>query len=352
MTSQNTFTRLCCPHCIFAPSQRKLIKNSHISSHMPLLERLKRLRHGEAHSLPEWTSLPVKLGSYLGSLSPDSEAVFIAIVPDRRLFATLCATSYVSAISHDLLSGGKSNEYYQELCNLPSGTPVTLRKEERIYYGYLKQKKGDWIGVQVEGEEGGSTERLVPPGRSLRIGMLDGEVDSLPTNQRGHQLRGNREFIDALLPDVDPLGFLSQSSHDCMIIGLLRRLKEEADAEGFAVEQEGKMISGCLQDILRIGELGGKYENYRCTLHKRSGNTPPNTDNPPGLLIYDGALAFMKWRHIRSPSDRLAILDTHDPAFPQAVDALRQDAQMRGEDINLSDLGSLPSGVEILGYHR
>jgi hypothetical protein len=137
-----------------------------------------------------------------------------------------------------------------------------------------------------------------------------------------------------------------------MIVGLLRRLKEEISAEGFAVENSGETITGCLQDILRVRELGGKYENYRCTLHKRSGDEPPDTDNPPGLIIYDGALAFMKWRHIQSPSNRLAILDPHDPAFPQAVEALNQDARMRGEDIDLSPIGSVSAGVEILGYYR
>lgn len=319
---------------------------------MPLYERLKRLHQGEAHSLPTWTSLPVKVGSHLGDLPPDSEAVFVAIVPDRRFFAVVCAASYVSATSHDLLDTEGAHEYYQDLCALPSGTPVTLRRKDRIYYGYLKQKKGDWIGVQVEGEEGGSTERLIPPGRSSRIGMLDDEVDSLPSNQRGRQLRGNREFVDAVLPDIDPLGFLSRSSHDCMIIGLLRRLREEVSTEGFAVEREGEIISGCLQDILRIRQLGGKYENYRCTLHKRSGDESPDTDNPPGLIIYDGALAFLKWRHIESPSIRLAILDPHDPAFPHATEALHQDARMRGDDIDPSPLGSVPAGVEILGYYR
>jgi hypothetical protein len=258
----------------------------------------------------------------------------------------------VSEISHDILCSEGAREYYQKLRTLPSGTPVTLRKEERIYYGYLKQKKGDWIGVQVEGEDGGSTERLIPPSRSSRIGMLNGDLNRLPKNQKGHQLRGNREFIDALLPNVDPLSFLSRSSHDCMIIGLLRRLKEEVSAEEFAVEQEEEVITGSLQDVLRVRQLGGKYENYRCTLHKRSGDEPPDTGNPPGLIIYDGALAFMKWRHVQSPSSRLAILDPHDPAFPQAVEALHQDARMRGDDIDPSPLGSVPAGVEILGYYR
>ena len=346
MVSQKTFTHLrCLVSCIRREQLNTLL-------HMPLFERLKCLHQGEVHSLPAWTSLPIRVGSWLGDLSPGSESVFVAIVPDRRLFAALCATSYVSEISHNLLGTEGAREYYRELCTLPSGIPVTLRRKERIYYGYLKQKKGDWIGVQVEKEDGGSTERLIRPGRSSRIGMLDGEVDRLPKNQRGHQLRGNRGFIDALLPDVDPLGFLSRSSHDCMIVGLLRRLREEVSAEGFAVEREEEMITGCLQDILRVRQLGGKYENYRCTLHKRSGDEPPDTSNPPGLIIYDGALAFMKWRHVQSSSNRLAILDPHDPAFPQAVEALHQDARMRGDDIDPSPLGSVPAGVEILGYYR
>lgn len=319
---------------------------------MALFESLKHLHQDEIHSLPEWTSFPIRLGNYLADLPPASEAVFTAIVPDRRLFASLCATSYVSAISYDLLGTEGVREYYQELCSLPSGTPVTLRSEERIYYGYLRQKKEDWIGVQVEGEDGGSTERLIHPGRSSRIGVLDGEVDSLPSNQRGHQLRGNKEFINALLPDVDPLGFLARSSHDCMIVGLLRRLEEEVSEKGFAVEREEEMIAGCLQDILRVRRLGGKYENYRCTFHKRSGDAPPDLGNPPGLIIYDGALAFMKWRHVQSPSNRLAILDRHDPAFPKAVEALLQDARMRGEDFDPSPLEPVSAGVEILGYYR
>lgn len=327
--------------------------NSSQRSRIPLTERLRYIHEGEAHPLPSWTHFACRLGAALSSLDQQFPATVAVVVPDRRYLSVLCAASYIALKSVEESTEEKKQAYYEELTNLPSGTPVALRKSGRILKGWLRHRREELIGVQTECEEGGGTVQLISPSRSTRIGPLREDLQTLPKNQRGYQVRANVDFIESVLPNVDALSFLSKSSLVCLIIGQISRLEREIHDTQLRVEGE-KPAEGNFQDLMRVRRFGGKLENSRVRLHKRSGTDPPEMsgDAEPEFVLFDGSLSFVKWSNYFPDKHQVAVIDRHDYRFDEATEELDQAVRMSLEDIDMKAVAPLPASVEILGFYR
>jgi len=275
------------------------------------------------------------------------------VVPDRRYLSVICVASYIARKSVEEASAEKKQLYYDQLTDLPSGTPVAYRKGGRILKGWLRHRREERIGVQTESEEGGGTVRLVPPSKSTKIGLLREDPQSLPKNQKGHEVRANADFIDATLPDVDALSFLSRSSLDWLIIGQVSRLEREVQDVQLRVEGD-KSVEGNFQDLIRVRRFGGKLENFRVRVHRRSGTDPPamSDDAEPEFVLFDGSLSFVKWSNDFPDQHQVAVIDRHDYRFDEATEELDQAVRMSLEDINPTAVPPLPASVEILGFYR
>lgn len=304
--------------------------------------------------LPLWAKFVVDIGFRVWKLDHDRAATIALVAPDKRYISPLLAASYVICKAHSDLSPEGAKNYLRWLSSLPKGTSVMLRKGDKIQRGWLQPRRGDCIGVQTESKSGGSTVHIIPESKSARIGVLPADIESLPKNQTGYDLRGNVDFLRTLLPDIDPLAYLSLSSNDCLIIGQIQRLKKEIVESGFAAKKTEGFVEGCLQDILRVRRFGGKLENCRTTIHKRSGREAPDypSDEDPKLVLFDGALPFLKWHNLHQASHHVVILDYHDYQFGDALEALRQESLMRGQDLDFSDIDQIPPGVELAGFYR
>ena len=198
-------------------------------------------------------------------------------VPTRSYAAVLVAAGAVISKAKTTDTKGQVSPaaHFEMLSSLPAGTAVTLRKGEKAVKGIFvgtKDVKNDgtaMIGVQTQSGKGGSLTEWLPEESSLKVQVSSRTWTRLPVNleKAGDVNTSGSEFIAQVFQGADLWNFVTKSRLDCVILGSVGPLVQEATATKLFVGSRWQEAStGTLRDILRIRKLYGKNEG-------RSGQT-------------------------------------------------------------------------------
>jgi hypothetical protein len=307
--------------------------------------------------LPEWASFLMSLGREVSKRAVDDRVVAAVSLPTRDFAATLICAGVVLAASTKPVHEMTPRAHFDYLAALPIGTPLTLREGPRQKAGILQgvdvTDGVERLIVQVQTNQSGGLRHLLPVSLCGRVSRAD--VGKLSRGERGRRILGVTDFLRAAMPGSDPYEFASQSRLDCLVVGNLTSLREEATAKCFAAlgRPGGAPWAGAIQDLIRCRKLNASGRHYRSDArasaadpreHVRSAGTPP-------VVVFDGTSAFLRWRHLFRSSRWIVVLDRSARGTEYAAEAVEQDyVQSRLSDTDpLTDL-ALPPGVELLGY--
>ena len=320
---------------------------------------------GEKKPLPSWSKFFLQLGaSVVQERDPHQNLVVALAVPTLSYAAVLTAAGTIIARAKTLDNNPEvspEQTHFEMLSSLPVGTSVILRQGEKAVKGKFVGTKdaGDdgppRIGVQTQNRKGGSLTDWLPPASSLKVQVSSKTWNRLPANagSAGNANMHRSEFIAQVFQGEDLWDFFTRSTLDCVVLGTVGRLVREATETKLSVGSRGQeQTAGSIADILRIGRLHGEGEAFRSdifpvnSMHnaKRSGGVIPH------LVIFDGAVGFLKWRDGWSTCDWIVVLDRTEPRFEEAVQVVNEEYLSRTTEVELGLSEPAPPSVDLVAY--
>jgi hypothetical protein len=137
-----------------------------------------------------------------------------------------------------------------------------------------------------------------------------------------------------------------------MIVGNESVLRREIQDEPFAIQgEDGKLIEGRLQDVLRARGLGKEGECYRSEIVSTTGKSIRRlVGSTPHVVIFDGATGFPRWGAMWSNAHWVVILDRAEYRFVEAVSELNRIYLTRLEDQPIPAMPSAPGEIECAAF--
>lgn len=315
--------------------------------------------NGKWISLPEWSQFLIKLGHEMATYCVQDKRLIAGLaIPTRAYTACLTAAGGVMGMASITVNGpAGEKEHFNNLCLLKHGTSLNYitgnRKKKAIFAGVTTFNGELRIKIQTESKEGGGLTELLNKKMALAVSVVsDGKI-KLPKKQSGHKIINRKAFLDSLLPGVDTNIFALFSRLDCVIVGPAALVRREATDTGLAVKlRRGKFAEGTFHDLLRIRRFLLEGKAYRTDVFPVSGNRQSgNVYTSPAVVIFDGTLAFLKWRDMWTDSKWIVLLDRTGPNFWDGVEALNQDyIKNRTLKNPVLDLPPIPAGIEMILY--
>ena len=320
--------------------------------------------NGRKQSLPTWGKFYLELGAAVAWENNAGRSLVTALAaPTRAYAAVLIAAGAVIAKAKTADSNLQlsSEDHFKMLSNLPNGTSVILRTGEKADKGKLVGTEGQgndgtmMIGVQTQNKKGGSLKTWLPPESSLRIQVSPKTWTRLPASAakaRGVDINRST-FISRVFQGEDLWNFFTRSTLDCVILGTAGRLVREATETKLSVGSRGREQSaGSVGDILRIRRLHSEGEAFRSDVIPVNSkhNAKLSGEVVPHLVIFDGAVGFLKWRDDWSHCNWIIVLDRTEPRFEEAVQVVNEEylSRIRDEKLGLSE--PTPPSVDLVAF--
>lgn len=301
--------------------------------------------------IPAWAQFMVRCGCLLARADPAAITVGVS-VPTRGYAAAFAAAGVT--IERDVLEPMAPNDLELHLATLretASGTPIKYHAQDQIY-------DGRWLEIaQVGGEEMLCFETKQRVTRKLRLSAalsirLTGETTSTGP------LRAKRvkapPLLEAILGESGALTFMTTARADCLLVGTQTLLEEDLTSSTFfATGDSADASGGTLQDVVRARELPGAHRYYRTVIvPSASGPSAETRSLLPQVIVFDGARAYVRWRHLWPAARQLVIIDRSSPSADEAAYELSMAfAERKADSPLLGDL-RVPAGVEAISFER
>ncbi len=245
-------------------------------------------------------------------------------------------------------------EHIARLSALKPGTPVTYFRGAKKYRGVFKTwaTEGNIRYFVVQVATTGGETRYIPLHQLRDVAVASSKNETLPKYASGRAVTGNIPFVTPLLKGRDVNEFVRRSILDCVILGRVNALRNEIDGVQFASKAgPATFAEGTLQDVLRVREFSSAMSTYRSSvLSIESTGTNDGMDTP--VVIFDGAMPFLKHHHAWPLPNRILVLDRTERGFQSAVDTLNQEYVTEAvTDVNL-DIGVVPDGIEMVAFQK
>ncbi len=302
--------------------------------------------------LPNWAKFFVEVGGKVAANRSKDHLIAVVTVPTREFAAALVAFGAVMRLSAKPPNQLRGQEYFDYLARLPEGTPVTLRDGDRQKIGVLRGVDHDdgqaRIIVQVQKAHSGGLRQLLPVGMCEQVSVRPGADAKLSGSARGLRIRGVSGFLRTVL-DSDPYSFASESRLDCLLIGNVKVLREELTSPCFSVKAQ----VGTLQELVRCRRFGSASAHYRSDVQSAvtDGTSGRRSLATPSVVVFDGASAYLRCRHLYKGSRWVVVLDRSSKNAQDAVGAIEQNfIQSRRNDVDPLRALFPAAGIEILAY--
>lgn len=313
----------------------------------------------ERTPLPNWGTFFIELGRRVAECETGSNRLVVALaIPTRAYAAALTAFGVVvtrATLSHSQIED--TNKYFERLCNLPQGTPVTFfnkdRKFKAFYEGVDKISGQRRLRIRVESRKKGGLSYLVPLEEAHKIKIRTTPIRNLPKQQKGRRIFTRSKFIEDVL-GAEIANTCLNESLDFIIIGKKNSLIKELTKTSFYGNPFFKN-RGVLQDVLRVRRFfSTDNPAYRSEVFSVTARKRPRLSDGiiPFVTIFDGASSFIKWRDDWRSSHWIILLDRTEIHFQEAVDIVNQDYTSRVDEEEIPNLPSLPPGVELVNYQE
>ena len=309
-------------------------------------------------SLPDWSRFLIGLGHAMATAGDKGIRLIAGLaVPARAYAACLAAAGVVMKRAQMPVKGfAGEEEHFENICRLEPGTPLVYIKKGRklraIFSGIDKIANETRIRVQIGSKEGGNLTELLNKRMAVAVSVASDGAVKLPKKPSGHKIVTRKAFLDKLLPGVDTNIFALSSRTDCLIVGPAAFIRREATDTGIAVKLSRGFAKGTFHDLLRIRRFLLEGIAYRTDVYPVSGSRHPGTGcASPAAVIFDGALAFLKWREHYPGFNWIVLLDRTDNNFWEGAEALNQDYIKNRTSIKpILDLPPVPAGIEMILY--
>lgn len=325
---------------------------------------LRYWNNGRNLPLPSWGKFYLQLGAEVAKEDHAEEKLVAALaVPTRAYAAVLVGAGAIIFNGRTDNSKGQASPtaHFDMLTSLPVGTAVVLRRGEREIKGIFvgtKDFENDGrvsVGVQIQSERGGSLTEWLPKESSLRVQVSSATWTRLPADlDKAKDVKtSGTEFIRHVLQGADLWYFVTESALNCVILGNVGPIVQEATTTKLSVGSRGRESSaGTLQDILRIRRLYKNNEAFRSDIfpvNSRNNNTQFEESAHP-LVVFDGASGFLKWRDRWADCNWVVILDRTETRFSEAVQVVNEEYLSRVTEGILSSLSPPPKSVELTAF--
>ena len=310
-------------------------------------------------AMPSWAISFISLGSAIAApQDPHYRFITGLAVPLRAYAAALISTGYIierAKIPYDSLD---ETEYLDNLKTIEPGRPVIYRSGEDCYHG-------EFIGIEQK-EAGPSINVIWKRGRKRckcslplqearkRLQIVGGSNNGSPEIAVGeHRIVHNKEFLNTMLGTNNSYEFAMRSRLECVIIGCVNTLRHEIkDTE---ISFGSGHVEGTFQDVLRARKFMAEGSAYRSNImpaDREQTSLTANQDSPY-MVIFDGAISFLKWRDYWRRSNWLVLLDKTESCFQEAVDQLNNEyVERRIGDPPIENTLELPQGIDILFFQE
>ncbi len=329
--------------------------------------------------LPEWCYGYLELGAILAYASPPSRRLVLGLaVPTRAYVAALIGTGLVIDRLGERKRVGSEENHIEVLRGVKRGTPVIIHEDAKKVKGLFMGVQDNFhdgktfIGVQVQegNSKAGALLRWFPPNLAGSIAVIErasAKPLKLPKEAKSEELVTNQVFASYFL-SLNALRTIAEESRtECIVVGQVNLLRQETVDTVLAVETDQEtvdsanksspitrprhLVKGCLQDVFRMQRFCRNDETYRSKIITPTGieqNIAKGKEAP--TVIFDGAMGFLKLRHLWPKSDFVAILDRTDPHYDDAVNLINQDFVNRVDEAEIQYKAPLPLGVEATSY--
>jgi len=306
-------------------------------------------------ALPSWGRFLVRLGaSTVDTRQALGSRVVALSVPTRSYAAAFLGLGVILAgIARDS-AGGTHVAHANFLKGLPEATPIWLRRHNKrlkaFYEGYLVHEGVLRFAVRVER----GTTLYIRSEDCEGIQLRATESADLPDHQSGLSINEAEGFLAHVLSEADASALVNKDRDDCVFVTSVGGLRAELCGEFLgAHRQQGETISGCFQDIIRVRQFSHSGEACRSEAFPVGRKPQRGTHKPVQgkVVVFDGALGYLRWRDHWAASIQLVVLDRTDCNWPDAAEALnREYVDRRCSDRLALDIPAIPAGVEVMAY--
>lgn len=274
--------------------------------------------------LPRWAQSLMDIGATVAARPVGEAPVVVALaLPVRAYAAVLVGAGCVLAATRLRAAASKASDDIARVRTLQPGVPVEFMRGDKLqaatFEGSAARSGETFFKVSYLDRDGGRVTHMVAEHEAWRISV---RIDD-QSNQ--HRQSGRRTalphgtFLSAAL---GPAGFTQLSRHsslECILVGRQNVLRAEAMEFSLAVHvSERKIAVAHLDDLLRVRRWigkGGRYATDAVSATGPSGRQKTNERQQPapGVVVFDGAIGFLKWRHIWPDSAWIVLLDRTEP---------------------------------------
>ena len=328
--------------------------------------------NGSLKPLPTWVKFFMDLGCFaVRPIDQSNEKRVIGLVLPTRSFASVFSSVGAVIGGLGVIEEQITDEdYFEYLCSLASGTAVKQRDnnkkgKQRLYDGIIvgTQEICGQVMLKIQREKSSMKDSAASGltcyvakdrARTISIPAKEDGISSknLTTNQKGVRLAPSSGLANSILGHNLITHFERESSMTCIIVGTTTVLDLELNEPLFLMDAE---IEGTLSELLRIKRLLPPGSPFRSNTFATNSRRPPryNHDLIPDLVIFDGALGFLKWRNNFPSSHWLVLLDSTSHSFESGRDELNSRYLQRSKtEPELDFLPVLPDGIEMIFFQE
>ena len=318
------------------------------------LPRLYYVSDNKPKLLPEWAHFFLRLGHQLAVVPNDRHRIVVGVaIPTRAFACGLAATGIVLAKAGNETC--TSTMQLQYIRSLKPGTPVHVRTDNNRKLRGVVEKFVELNGKQYilirttkEEERGFALDRY-----ASRITVSDRDVSLPRHDQSGYLIESPGEFLQCCLGESLAKKHILDSSFETLLIGRKTVIKKEVSEIPFArrISTKSTVISGCLQEIVRVRQFSGAGKAYRTQCVSSSDTRPEKEigEYSPPIVVFDGAIAYIKLGHKWQSAHQIALLDRTERQFADATELLNQNYAYRLEGRFRFPI-KIPNGIEMMIY--
>ena len=311
-------------------------------------------KKGQWTLLPLWGQFFLELGQEI-STREDSENRIIAglALPNRAFAASLTTTGVITGSLSCSDHGNEALKRFERLFTLARGTSLYYRRENG------KRIKVIFDGPTSDGSmlelHSGKCIYKIPPNLALRVEFPPKEMTSLPGRSYTQSNMSIPPLLSQIYKEAVAKEIVLQSRLDCIIIGSIGRIEQEINDTRFAVrDAAGEFSEGALQDIVRVRRFSTDAETYRSDIfYTHSEKHPGSQQEIPRVVIFDGAISFLKWGASYHYPHCIVLLAQTEPEFDAAVQVFNENYMKNHlNDVVFKKPLTIPKGIPISIYQE
>lgn len=307
---------------------------------------------GKAHQLALWSRYMFWLGEELGRASPagNERLVFAFALPVLNAASVLVASGLVAQRAEIPIAVGGNEERFTKLKELKPGQGVRVLRNGRLLMGEVSADAEFHTPTSfpvLVAANGNSRSQFLCTSRNCGTVEPTEFASEVPSRQRGLRIIENPRFAAGLLRGTPIERLCLGSRMDFALIGVRSKILAEADTGLLCSTEKGELEEGALADLLRLKE--GERDFRGCIISTSTKDAAvPRVQ--PHVAVFDGANAYLKFRHRFTKYHAVIFLDRSEPHLLEAANEINMEFAHRLGECEPEWTAAVPKGVDWLAF--